>query len=137
MLTDRAESQVIKNHKTQTSVACRALMAKRRLAVSATPIANTVDELYPYFKFLRVPYTGSFGDFQDRYCEPGSDDCNSRLHCLLDQIMCRRTHKDTILGAPIVKLPMHHQRTKHIQFSPVEKAIYRRVFKKYVGALNK
>ena len=112
-------------------------MAKRRLAVSATPIANTVDELYPYFKFLRVPYTGSFADFQENYCKPGSDDCNSRLHCLLDQIMCRRTFKDTVLGAPIVKLPKHNQRTINIQFSPVEKAIYRRVFKKHVVAINK
>ena len=112
-------------------------MATRRLALSATPIMNTVDELYPYFKFLRVPYTGSFSDFQDNYCKPGSDDCNSRLHCLLGQIMCRRTFKDTILGAPIVKLPKHNQRTINIEFSPVEKAIYRRVFKKFVGVLNK
>ena len=112
-------------------------MAKHRWCVSGTPIYNTVEELYPYFRFLRVPYTGSFSDFQDRYCKPGNDDCNSRLHCLLDQIMCRRTHKDTVLGAPIVKLPKHHQRTIDVEFSPVEKAIYRQVFKKYVGALNK
>ena len=112
-------------------------MGKHRWCCSATPIYNTVDELYPYFKFLRVPYTGSFTDFQDNYCKAGNDDCNSRLHCLLDQIMCRRTLKDTILGAPIVKLPKHNQRTVSIKFSPVEKAIYRRVFKKYVGALNR
>lgn len=128
---------MIKNRKTQTSIACRALMAKRRVAVSATPIANTVDELYPYFKFLRVPHTGSFGEFHDNYCEPGIDDCNSRLHCLLDQIMWRKTYKDTILGAPIEKLPEHHQSTIPTVFSPVEKAIYRRVLKKYVGSLNK
>lgn len=131
------ESQVIKNHETQTSKACRALMAKHRWTLSATPISNRVDELYPYFKFLRVPYTGSFSDFQDNYCQPGSDDCNSRLHCLLDQVMCRRTLKDTILGAPIVKLPKHNQRSISIEFSPVEKAIYRLVFKKFVGILNK
>lgn len=131
------ESQVIKNHKSQTSVACRALMAKHKWACSATPIMNNLEELYPYFKFLRVPYTGSFSEFQGRYCEPGSDDCNSRLHCLLDQIMCRRTMKDTILGAPILKLPKHSQRTINIEFSPVEKALYRRVLKKFVGIVNK
>ena len=112
-------------------------MAKHRWCCSATPIHNTVDELFPYFKFLRVPYTGSFREFQDNYCKEGNDDCNSRLHCLLDQIMCRRTLKDDILGAPIVKLPKHNQRTVNIKFSPVEKALYRRVFKKFVGALNK
>ena len=51
--------------------------------------------------------------------------------------MVRRTLKDTVLGAPIVKLPKHNQRTAHIDFSPVEAAIYRRVFKKFVGLLNK
>ena len=112
-------------------------MAKHKWACSATPIMNNLEELYPYFKFLRVPYTGSFSEFQDNYCEPGSDDCNSRLHCLLDQIMCRRTIKDTILGAPIVKLPKHNQRTMTIEFSPVEKAIYRQVLRKFVGILNK
>lgn len=131
------ESQAIKNRETQTSIACRALMARHRWTLSGTPIMNKVEELYPYFKFLRVPYTGSFSDFQDNYCKPGSDDCNSRLHCLLDQIMCRRTLNDTILGAPIVKLPKHNQRSITIKFSPVEKAIYRWVFKKFVGILNK
>ena len=131
------ESQAIKNHETQTSVACRALMAKHRWTLSGTPISNRVDELYPYFKFLRVPCTGSFSDFQVNYCKPGSNDCNSRLHCLLDQVMCRRTFRDTILGAPIVKLPKHNQRTISIDFSPVEQAIYRRVFKRFVGILNR
>ena len=137
VLTKGTESQVIKNHETQTSIACRALMSKHRWCLSATPIMNRVDELFSTFKFLRVPLTaGSYNDFQDIYCKPGNDDCNSRLHCLLDQIMCRRTLKDTILGAPIVKLPKHHQRTSNIEFSPVENAIYRRVFKKFVGNLN-
>ena len=130
------ESQAIKNHETQTSIACRVLMSKHRWCISATPIMNRVDELFSTFKFLRVPFTGSYKDFQDIYCKPGNDDCNSRLHCLLDQIMCRRTLKDTILGAPIVKLPKCHERTVNIEFSPVENAIYRRVFKKFVGTLN-
>ena len=111
-------------------------MAKHRWAVSATPIMNRVEELYPYFKFLRVPYTGSYREFQENYCKKGSDDCNSRLHCLLDQIMVRRTLKDTILGEPIVKLPKHNQRTIDIDFSPVERAIYRRVYKRFVTSLN-
>ena len=34
------ESQAIKNHETQTSIACRALMAKHRWTLSGTPISN-------------------------------------------------------------------------------------------------
>ena len=131
------EAQVIKNHESQTSIACRALMAKYRWVCSATPIMNHTSELFPYFKFLRVPYTGTFGDFYDNYCREGNDDCNSRLHCLLDQIMCRRTLKDSILGRKIVDLPKHNQQTINVTFSPVESAIYYLLFKKFVGILNK
>lgn len=35
------ESQVIKNHKSRTSIACRALTAKHRWTLSGTPIANS------------------------------------------------------------------------------------------------
>ena len=98
---------------------------------------NRIEELYPYFKFLRCPYTGSYDEFSQNYCQQGNSDCNDRLHCLLDQIMCRRTLNDTILGKKIVNLPKHNQRSVDIQFSPVEKALYRRVFKKFVGILNK
>ena len=34
------EAQVIKNHKSHTSIACRALMARHRWAISGTPIQN-------------------------------------------------------------------------------------------------
>lgn len=131
------EAQAIKNHVTATSIACRALMAQYKWSLSGTPIMNRVDELYPYFKFLRIPYTGCFADFVENYCIPGSTDCNKRLHCLLDQIMMRRTYKDSLLGAPIVKLPKFNQRTIDLEFNIVEHHIYQLVYRKFVGILNK
>lgn len=98
---------------------------------------NSVDELYPYFKFLRIPYTGRFKDFEDNYCIPGDSDCNKRLHCLLDQFMLRRTFKDSLLGAPIVKLPKFNQRTIDLKFNSVEYHIYQIVHRRFVGMLNK
>lgn len=98
---------------------------------------NRVDELYPYFKFLRIPYTGCFADFVDNYCIPSSTDCNKRLHCLLDQVMMRRTYKDSLLGAPIVKLPRFNQRTIDLEFNVVEHHIYQLVYRRFVGMLNK
>lgn len=112
-------------------------MAKHRWALSGTPIANRVDELYPYFKFLRIPGTGCFADFVDNYCIPGSGDCNNRLHCLLDQVMMRRTHKDDLLGAPIIKLPKFNQRVIDLEFNSVESHIYQLVYRRFVGMLNK
>ena len=131
------ESQAIKNHLSHTSVACRALMAKHRWALSGTPIMNRVEELYPYFKYLRVEYTGSYSEFTQHFCIEGSSDCNKRLHCILDQIMLRRTMDDKVLGHPIVSLPEAHQATERVDFNPVERLIYQIVSRRFIRAINK
>lgn len=131
------ESQAIKNHLSQTSIACRALMGKHRWALSGTPIMNKIEELYPYFKYLRVECTGSYTEFTERFCVEGSTDCNKRLHCILDQIMIRRTMDDKILDHPIVKLPTTHQGTERLAFNVVERLIYQIVSRRFIRAINK
>lgn len=118
------EAQTIKNYKSHTSLACRALMAKHRWALSGTPIYNTIDELYPYFKFLRVKHTGNFDEFKRRFCDLENVDSLRRLHVFLKQMMIRRTHKDKLFGAPIVSMPRNTQKTDLIKFNLVERAIY-------------
>ena len=98
---------------------------------------NRIEELYPYFKFLRVECTGSFTDFTRHFCIEGSTDCNKRLHCILDQIMIRRTMKDRILNHPIVSLPDNHQTTERLDFNVVERLIYRIVSRRFIRAINK
>lgn len=73
------EAQAIKNHMSRTSIACRALLAEHKWALSGTPIVNGLTELYPYFKFLGVPYTGSFRIFKNNYCDLGNAENNERL----------------------------------------------------------
>lgn len=98
---------------------------------------NRLEELYPYFKYLRVEGTGSYKQFQNLYCIEGSDDCNARLHCLLDQVMLRRTSKDKVLGQPIVKLPESHEETKSLPFNIVERTLYNIVSRRFIKAINK
>ena len=148
------ESQGIKNYKTQTSIACRGLMAKHRWALSATPIMNSksyrrflttiyaddvagLDELYPYFKFLHVQGTGTFEEFEDMYCVTNDVDCKKRLVCLLNNIMVRRTMKDKVLGKPIVELPPCKQRVELLYFDMVERCIYDIVSRRFVRAINR
>ncbi|KAH9306253.1 hypothetical protein KI387_010657, partial [Taxus chinensis] len=51
------EAQSIKNHRTQVARACWGLRAKRRWCLSGTPIQNSIDDLYSYFRFLKYdPY---------------------------------------------------------------------------------
>ena len=58
------EAQVIKNHQSRTSIACRGLAARHRWAISGTPILNKMEEFFPYLAFLRVKNTGSFETFK-------------------------------------------------------------------------
>ena len=129
------EAQAIKNHASQTSKACRALMCKHRWALSGTPIQNAVGELYPYFKFLQVKHTGSFEEFKEDFC--GEDeDSKDRLQYMLKQFMIRRTYQNQIFGAPILKLPKITQKTCTIEFNSVERRIYEAVKNRYIQHIN-
>ncbi|OCL08694.1 hypothetical protein AOQ84DRAFT_35896 [Glonium stellatum] len=130
------EAQTIKNHLGRTSIACRGLMAKHRWALSGTPILNTLTELYPYFKFLRVPHTGSFRIFKSNYCSTGDPDKSARLLIQLNQFMIRRTHKDVMFGGPILKLPKATPITHWCEFNEIERIIYDIVRRRFVEKIN-
>ncbi|KAI4704056.1 hypothetical protein J4E81_001120 [Alternaria sp. BMP 2799] len=130
------EAQAIKNHMSRTSIACRALMAHHKWALSGTPILNSLTELYPYFKFLGVPHTGSFKIFKHNYCDSKNEDNTERLLVRLSQFMIRRTHADEMFGAPILKLPQADQSTFWCKFNSVERSIYDIVRARFAKCIN-
>lgn len=75
--------------------------------------------------------------FKANFCNPDDKACTRRLHAMLRQWMVRRTQADTLLGAPIMKLPPTHQSTTTVDFNAVERVIYDTVRKRYIGAINK
>lgn len=97
---------------------------------------NRLEELYPYFKFLRVQYSGSFDDFRKNFCGRGDPLYTDRLHACLQAFMLRRTHRDLIFGKPIIKLPECHPRTINLRPTKIEVAIYRAVEMRYTQAVN-
>lgn len=130
------EAQAIKNHKSRTSIACRALRGTHKWALSGTPIMNSLDELYPYFKFLNVPHTGSFQIFKNNYCGTGDGENAERLLVRLSQFMIRRTHADSMFDAPILKLPQASQSTYWCEFNNVERYIYNIVYQRFAARIN-
>jgi SNF2 family DNA or RNA helicase len=130
------EAQAIKNHLSRTSIACRALIAQHKWALSGTPILNSLTELYPYFKFLGVPHTGSFKIFKHNYCDTGDVENTERLLVRLSQFMIRRTHADRMFNAPILKLPQADQSTFRCDFNPVERCIYDIVRQRFAKNIN-
>lgn len=130
------EAQAIKNHQARTSIACRALMAHHKWALSGTPILNSLTELYPYFKFLEVPHTGSFKIFKNNYCDVKDAENTERLLVRLSTFMIRRTHADKMFNAPILKLPQASQKTFWGEFNPVERCIYDIVHQRFTARIN-
>lgn len=130
------EAQAIKNHMSRTSLACRALMARHKWALSGTPILNRIDELYSYFKFLNVPFTGSFKLFKLNYADPKEPDSIERLLLRLAQFMIRRDHSDIMMNAPILKLPRASQMTHWCTFNSVERSIYEVVRQRFAKRIN-
>jgi SNF2 family DNA or RNA helicase len=130
------EAQAIKNHMGRTSISCRALMADHKWALSGTPILNSLTELYPYFKFLGVPHTGSFKIFKHNYCDTNDVENTERLLVRLSQFMIRRTHADMMFNAPILKLPQADQATYWCEFNPVERCIYDIVHQRFAKNIN-
>ena len=131
------EAQIIKNHLSQISIACRGLMGKHRWAISGTPIQNRVNEFFPFFKFLRVRHTGTFEVFKENFADPDNDDANDRLHSFLKQFMIRRTHRNTLFGRALVKMPKTTQKTIMLEFNQVERAIYEAVRTRYIRKINR
>jgi hypothetical protein len=61
------EAGAIKNPDTQSARAARQLRARARLALSGTPVENSVRELWSIFEFLIPGYLGRREEFRDRY----------------------------------------------------------------------
>ncbi|XP_074027518.1 histone acetyltransferase 1 isoform X2 [Leptinotarsa decemlineata] len=64
------EGHIIKNGKTRTSMAIKALVANHRLILSGTPIQNNVLELWSLFDFLMPGFLGTEKQFTARYSRP-------------------------------------------------------------------
>ncbi|KAL7095058.1 hypothetical protein ACP275_10G001500 [Erythranthe tilingii] len=138
------ESQTIKNHRTQVARACCSLRAKRRWCLSGTPIQNSIDELFSYFRFLRYdPYDKykTFGSSIKALISRDSVKGYKKLQVVLRNIMLRRTKGTLLDGEPIINLPPKRVHLTRVEFSLEERAFYskleadsRKQFKAYAAA---
>lgn len=88
------EAQSIKNYKTQVARACWGLRAKRRWCLSGTPIQNSIDDLYSYFRFLKYDPYSSYVLFCSTIKNPITRNPvkgYQKLQAILKTVMLRRT----------------------------------------------
>ncbi|KAF8054009.1 hypothetical protein N665_1356s0013 [Sinapis alba] len=138
------EAQTIKNHRTQVARACCTLRAKRRWCLSGTPIQNTIDDLYSYFRFLRYNPYAVYKSFYHTIKVPISRNSLNgykKLQAVLRAIMLRRTKETLLDGQPIINLPPKKINLKRVDFSVEERSFYKKLeadsqsqFKAYAAA---
>lgn len=98
------EAQSIKNCRTQVARAAWGLRAKRRWCLSGTPIQNTVDDLFSYFRFLRYFPWDAYKKFRYDIKDPvvrNPSEGYRKLQAILKPIVLRRT-KSKIHISPLI-----------------------------------
>lgn len=125
------ESQNIKNMQAQTSKAVMLMQCKHRLALSGTPIENSLGELYALFRFLNPPMFGSIENFNQYYGVPiqkhNDKDVTAELRKKIYPFILRRLKKDVLK-----ELPDKIEQVLYIEMSDPQKKLYeqRRLFYK-------
>ena len=64
------EAQIIKNPDSHTTKAAFELKAPFKLALSGTPIENSLEDLWSIFQFVNPGLLGSRKYFKDKYIKP-------------------------------------------------------------------
>ena len=99
------EAQAIKNPDTQAARAIRALTPPKRVALTGTPVENSVADLWSLEEFLNPGFLGPRKDFADRFAKPIAADERSaagrRLRHALEPFVLRRLKSDREIAAEL------------------------------------
>jgi len=98
------EAQYIKNQTTQNAKAVKTLNGKTRLALTGTPVENSLAELWSIFDFLMPGYLYPYNRFRKKFEEPivkrGEKESSERLKQLVRPFLLRRLKKDVLKELP-------------------------------------
>ena len=124
------ESQNIKNINSQTTKAVLLLNAKKRVALSGTPIENNLLELYSLFRFLNPEMFGSVQRFTNNYIVPiqkySDISTIEELKKKIYPFLLRRVKKEVLADLPdkIEKLVYVDMNDKHRRFYEERRKYY-------------
>lgn len=118
------EASWIKNRTSAVSQAVYKLRAGSRWCLSGTPIQNSMEDAFAYFRFLR------FSPYQEYkvFCESfmgGDTRSILRLNVALKSITLRRTKTAELNGRPVLELPPLQNDLILVKFSSEERDHYK------------
>ncbi len=117
------EAQYIKNQKTKNAICVKCLKAKNRLALTGTPIENSLAELWSIFDFLMPNYLYNYHHFKTNFevdiVKSKNEKVSEKLKKLVEPFILRRKKKDVLL-----ELPEKVETTYYIDFADEQKKLY-------------
>ena len=126
------EAQAIKNPDTQVARATRSLGARKRVALTGTPIENSVSDVWSLEEFLNPTFLGDRKSFADRFVKPIAVDertrAAKRLRRALEPFVLRRLKSDPeIVG----ELGEKREVKEYCTLSPIQRNKYEAVLEEY------
>jgi superfamily II DNA or RNA helicase len=119
------EAQNAKNPSSQIARVVRSLHADHRLALTGTPVENSLRDLWAIFAFVEPGLLGSESSFRRRFELPIADNdekATTTLRSRLEPFLLRRTKEDV---AP--ELPERTEVALACDLSPLQRRLYRGV----------
>ncbi|TVP43917.1 MAG: DEAD/DEAH box helicase [Halomonas sp.] len=117
------EAQMIKNPAAQTAKSVRKLSAKRRLALTGTPLENHLGELWAEVDAINPGFLGSQKWFDQHYRRPieqhSDADARARLLRRIDPLLLRRTKQEVLTD-----LPAKTEIQRYVELSGKQRELY-------------
>jgi superfamily II DNA or RNA helicase len=73
------EASMIRNPDTEAARACYRMQAQRKIALTGTPLENSMQDLWSIFQFLQPGYLGDRKTFRERYERVGGDAADAQV----------------------------------------------------------
>ncbi len=127
------EAQAIKNPDTRAAKAIRALGVRRRVALTGTPIENSVMDIWSIEEFLNPDFLGDRKTFRERFEKPlslqgASSRRSEKLAHALEPFVMRRLKSDPEIA---VELSAKEEIREYCHLSPAQRLEYENALAEY------
>ena len=116
------EAQTIKNPESQVTRAAHSLQAEFKIALSGTPVENSLKDLWSQFQFLNPGLLGSLETFEEQFSDPisrGDTTATQQLKQRIKPFILRRMKKEVT-----PELPPKTEITLYSELNENERELY-------------